>query len=319
MHDLIIIGAGPAGLACGIESEKADLKCLILDKGCLVNSIYRYPVGMRFFSSAERLEIGGVPFLSTEMRPTRAEALAYYRRVTEAFGLKVKTNTPVSEVRRAEGGFEVVAGRRVFRTKKLIAATGYYDIPNRLGIPGEGLSKVSHYFTEAHPFYKRDVIVVGGGNSAAEAALDLARAGARVTLIHRFKALDRNIKYWIFPDIEGRIRDGAVRALFRSRLTEITPKEVKVKTAKGAVRRLKNDFVFALIGYHPDTEFLKSVGVRVNPRTLCPSHKKGSLESNVPGLYLAGVVLTGKCTHRIFIENCRHHGKIILPHLLKNL
>ena len=315
--DVLVVGAGPTGLACAIEATRAGLKHLVIEKGCLVNSIFNYPTNMTFFTSRELLEIGDLPLASVNVKPRRAEALEYYRRVAEYYRLAIRFRERVTAIQGADGAFEVLtqcdgSGRQTYTARKVVLATGYYDLPNLLGIPGENLPKVSHYYTDAHPFYQRKVAVVGGANSAAEAALDLYRHGAEVTLIHRERELSRHIKYWVRPDIENRIKEGSIRAFFESQVKEIADNWILVRNAQGESLRLENDLVFALSGYHPDFDFLRSAGVMIRPETSRPQCNYETLESNVPGLYLAGVIIAGLQTNEIFIENGRCHGKQII-------
>lgn len=318
--DVLVVGAGPTGLACGIEAVRENLNTLIVEKGCLVNSLFNYPPGMTFFTTRERLEIGDVPFSSVNVKPTRAEALEYYRLVAELFQLPICYQERVVGVSGANGRFEVEVengdGRRsTYRSRKVIFATGYYDIPNLMGIPGENLAKVSHYYGEAHAFYRRKVAVIGGANSAAIAALDLFRHGAEVTLVHREPELSRHIKYWIRPDIENRIKEGSIRAYLGASLKEVAEDSILIETARGELTRLENDFVYALTGYHPDYDLLQRVGVGVDAKTSRPQCNPKTLESNVPGIYLAGVLISGRHTNEIFIENGRFHGKQIIGHI----
>jgi bacillithiol disulfide reductase len=317
MKDVVIIGAGPTGLACAIEAEKSGLDYLVIEKGCIVNSIQHYPIQMTFFTTPELLEIGGLPFVSGREKPTRIEALKYYRRVADTYRLRIHLYETVLSVEGRDGDFLVKTQTKDmeshrYHTKKIILATGYYDLPNDLDIPGEDLAKVSHYYTEAHPYYNLDVAVIGGKNSAAIAALDLYRTGARVTLIHRGGELSNSIKYWIKPDIENRIKNGEITAFFNTSVIEITPRHIVLRNASGETWSLKNDFVFSLTGYHPDVEFFKSIGIEVNPVDQKPAYNKETFESNVPGVYLAGVVVAGMMTNEVFIENGRFHGEIII-------
>jgi bacillithiol disulfide reductase len=320
IDDVIVIGAGPTGLACGIEAVREGLKLLIVEKGCLVNSIFNYPASMTFFTNRERLEIGDIPFSSINVKPVRAEALEYYRRVADYYHLPIHYEERVLEIQGADGAFrvetETVPGtRHIYTSRKVIIATGYYDLPNRMGIPGEDLPKVSHYALESHPFYGRKVAVIGAANSAAVTSLDLCRHGAEVTLICRERELSRHIKYWIRPDLENRIKEGSLRALFETVVNEIADGWILVESVRGEQRRLENDFVFALTGYHPDVDFLRRAGVKVDPVSFRPDCDRETLESNVPGLYLAGVVISGRDTNEIFIENGRFHGKKIIADL----
>jgi thioredoxin reductase (NADPH) len=322
--DVLIVGAGPTGLACAIEAVARNLKLLVVEKGVLVNSIYNYPTTMTFFTSRERLEIGDLPLPSLNTKPHRAEALEYYRRVADFYRLPIHFQERVMGITGHDGEFRVETEtseghRDEYITKKAIIATGYYDLPNLLGIPGEELPKVSHYYTDPHPYYRRKVAVIGGANSAAVAALDLCRHGAEVTLIYREAALSSHLKYWIRPDIENRIKEGSIRSLPQSEVKEIVPGAICVHRSNGEVLHLDNDFVFALTGYHPDFRFLRDIGVEVDPTTHRPRCSSENLESNVPGIYLAGVIIAGMDTNEIFIENGRFHGKQIISDLEKKL
>jgi len=322
--DILIVGAGPTGLACAIEAVTRHLKLLVVEKGVLVNSIYNYPATMTFFTSRERLEIGDLPLSSLNTKPHRAEALEYYRRVADFYRLPIHFQERVMGINGHDGELrvetETTEGHRTeYITKKAIIATGYYDLPNLLGIPGEELPKVSHYYTDPHPYYRRKVAVIGGANSAAVAALDLWRHGAEVTLIYREPALSSHLKYWIRPDIENRIKEGSIRALPQSEVKEIVPGAICVHVSSGETLRLDNDFVFALTGYHPDFRFLRDIGVEIDPATHRPRCNSETLESNVPGIYLAGVIIAGLDTNEIFIENGRFHGKQILGDIEKKL
>ena len=320
-YDVICIGAGPTGLASAIEAKRAGLRPLVIDKGVLCNSIYHYPVNMVFFTTPELLEIGDLPFVSAAEKPTRVEALKYYRKCVEHYELELRLGEAVTQVEGSDGNFrvhtlstELVPRNNVYSARKLIVATGYYDLPNRLGVPGEDLPHVSHYYTEPHPYWRRDVVVIGGRNSAAEAALDLYRTGARVTLVHRRAELGPTIKYWVRPDIENRIKAGQVKALFNTHVVRIEPEFVLVKGPEGE-KQVPAVEVFALTGYHPDFEFLRQLGVKLDPQTNKPALDPQTLESNVPGIYLAGVVIGGIHTSEIFIENGRFHGKQIIAAL----
>lgn len=317
--DVAVIGAGPTGLACAIEAQKVGASVVVIDKGCLVNSLYNYPTGMLFFTTPELLEIGDIPFPSAHQKPTREEALSYYRRVADHYKLNVQQYQRVLVIDGENNKFRVTAidpneTVHEYKVRKVIVATGYYDLPNLMNIPGEDLPKVMHYYKEPHPYYNCDVLVVGGRNSSAISALDLWRHGARVTLVHRQDALSSHIKYWIMPDITNRIKNGEITAYFNSSVTLIDPETVTLETPKGEVT-IKNDFVFALTGYHPDFDFLKSLGVELvgdHKRPVCDPE---TLETNVPGVYIAGVIVAGSRTSEIFIENGRFHGKHIARHL----
>jgi thioredoxin reductase (NADPH) len=318
-YDLICFGAGPTGLACAIEAVRAGMRPLVIDKGCLCNSIFHYPVNMVFFTTPELLEIGDLPLVCAAEKPTRVEALKYYRKAAEHYGLEVRLYEKVVRLDGHDGKFTVVTSsekhdEHQYHSKKIAVATGYYDLPNRLGVPGEDLPHVSHYYTEPHPYWNQDVVVIGGKNSAAEAALDLWRGGARVTLVHRGKDLGATIKYWVRPDIENRIKASQICSMFEARVDEITRDEV-VMEQHGRTKRLPAKQVFALTGYHPDYAFIESLGVRLDPETRKPSMDPKTHESNVPGIHLAGVVIGGRHTSEIFIENGRFHGKQIVEAL----
>jgi thioredoxin reductase (NADPH) len=313
--DVICIGAGPTGLACAIEAKRAGLHPLVIDKGALCNSLLHYPINMLFFTTPERMEIGDLPMVTLGGKPTRAEALKYYRRAVEHYGIETQLYQRVAEIRGSNNAFVVEVQQRdgpnEYAGRKIIIATGYYDLPNRLGVPGEELPHVSHYFSESHPYWNQDVVVIGGKNSAAEAALDLFRGGARVTLIHRGPEMGKSLKYWVRPDIENRIRAGEVRALFSTHVTRIEPGRVWVKNG-GRGTAIPATHVFALIGYHPDFEFLERQGIKLDSVTRRPVCDPESLETNVPGIYVAGVVVGGLLTSEIFIENGRFHGRQII-------
>jgi len=318
-YDIICIGAGPTGLATAIEAKRAGMRPLVIDKGCLCNSIFHYPVNMVFFTTPELLEIGDLPLVTAAEKPTRVEALKYYRKAAEHYELDVKLFELVERVEGKDGAFSVVTrtehrAQQRYESGKIALATGYYDLPNKLNVPGEQLPHVSHYYTEPHPFWNEPVVVIGGRNSAAEAALDLYRNGAKVTLVHRDAQLGPTIKYWVRPDIENRIKAGQIQALFETQVKEITPEEAIVTNASGE-KRLRAKQVFALTGYHPDFTFMQNLGVRLDPVTCKPDLNPETLESNVPGIYLAGVVIGGRHTSEIFIENGRFHGKQIIKAL----
>jgi thioredoxin reductase (NADPH) len=322
--DVVVVGAGPTGLACAIEAQRANLSALIVEKGCLVNSLFNYPAGMTFFTTRERLEIGDIPFSSVNLKPTRTEALEYYRRVAEHYRLTIQFFERVLGVDGRDGDFrlrtETGSGEgKSHATRKVVMATGYYDLPNLMGIPGEDLPKVSHYYSEAHQFYGQKVAVIGGANSAAIAALDLSRHGAEVTMVVREPELSRHIKYWIRPDIENRIKEGSIKALYQAEVKEIAPEWICVHQAGQPPIKLATNYVFALTGYHPDFDLLRSLGVEINPQTQRPVCNPKTLESNVPGIYLAGVIIAGMDTNEIFIENGRFHGQQIVAHLKAKL
>jgi len=323
-YDLLVIGAGPTGMACAIDAQRADFRVVLVDKGCLCNSLFHYPAHMTFFTTPELLEIGDMPFSSPNQKPTRSEALEYYRKVAEHYALNVRQYETVERVSGSDGDFAVETrdrfGRAItHRARKLVVATGYYDLPNYLGIPGEDLPKVQHYYHEPHPYFGLDVLVIGGKNSAAIAALDLWRHGARVTLVHRGAEMHRHVKYWILPDINNRIKNSEVTAYFSSTVANISEDTVTLTTPDGE-KTLPNHFVFALTGYHPDFDFIERLGVKLDDANArCPVCDPASLESNVPGIYLAGVIVAGERTNEIFIENGRFHGRLIAEDLKRKL
>jgi len=313
--DAVIVGAGPTGLACGIELKLRGLNAVLIEKGCVVNSLYHYPTNMVFFTTPELLEIGNIPMTSLNEKPNRIEALKYYRRVADHFKLDIHQYEKVDNIAGTDGAFDVRTTDRYgcehrYNARKMILATGYYDVPNLLHIPGEDLPKVIHYYKEAHPYYNQDVAVIGAKNSAAIAALELFWTGARVTLIHRGGQISEKVKYWIRPNIENRIKCGEITAYFHSKVVEIRPESIVLDTPQGEVI-LRNDFVFALTGYSPDLQFLNSVGVTLDPTTQRPRTDPATLESETPGIYLAGVIVAGMHTNEIFIENGRFHGRQI--------
>ncbi|MGA9883632.1 MAG: YpdA family putative bacillithiol disulfide reductase [Candidatus Acidiferrales bacterium] len=318
-HDVTCIGAGPTGLACAIEAKRAGMQPMVIDKGCLCNSLFYYPVNMNFFTTAERMEIGDLPMTTSGDKPTRPEALKYYRRAVDHYGIETRLYEKVTRIERGEthgGEFRVHADgaggeKHEYHSSKIIIATGYYDLPNYMGIPGEELPNVSHYFTDPHPYWNQDVVVIGARNSAAETALDLFRAGARVTLVHRGSEMGKTLKYWVKPDIENRIRAGEIRALFSTRVTKIEPHRVWVHNShhEEAIPAVQ---VFAMTGYHPDFSFLEGQGIRLDPVTRRPECNPDTLETNIRGIYVAGVVVGGKQTSDIFIENGRFHGRQIV-------
>ncbi|HEX4039842.1 MAG TPA: YpdA family putative bacillithiol disulfide reductase [Acidobacteriaceae bacterium] len=321
--DVLVIGAGPTGMACAIEAQRAGFRSVLVDKGCLCNSLFHYPSHMTFFTTSELLEIGDIPFPSPNAKPTRNEALEYYRKVAMFYKLDVRAYQRVEQVTGEDLHFLVrtrdeFGRKRVYATQKVVVATGYYDLPNLMKIPGEDLLKVLHYYNDPHPYYGQDVLVIGGRNSAAIAALELWRHGARVTLAHRGPAMHRHVKYWILPDIENRIKNGEITAYFNTTVTRIDPDMVTLATPEGE-RVLKNDAVLALTGYRPDFEFLESLGVEIEGEYRCPQCDPRSLESNVPGIYLAGVIIAGDRTSEIFIENGRFHGRQIAEDLKQKL
>jgi thioredoxin reductase (NADPH) len=322
VFDLLVVGAGPTGLACAIEAQKAGLRVVLVDKGCICNSLFHYPAHMTFFTTPELLEIGDIPFPSPNPKPTRNEALQYYRLVANHYKLDVRQYHRVEDVTGVDGGFTVKLEDRfgrpsALRARKLVLATGYYDLPNYMHIPGENLSKLHHYYNDPHPYFGMDVVVIGGKNSAAIAALELWRSGARVTLVHRDSGMHRHVKYWIKPDIENRIKNGEIKAYFNTRVVTIAQDSVDLETPNGPLT-LKNDFVFAMTGYHPDFDFLERLGVRFDGPDRQPACDPETLESNIHGIYLAGVIVAGSRTNEIFIENGRFHGRQIARALAVN-
>ncbi len=319
VKDLIIIGAGPIGLACGIEAKKAGLSYVVLEKGCLVNSLYHYPLNMTFFSTSERLEIGGVPFISNSPKPTRPEALEYYRRVCTSWKLNVRLYEGVEEVKKETGTFRLKTSKENYSAKAVILALGFYDLPYLLNVEGETLPKVKHYYDEPHPYFGQKVAVVGAANSAVDVALETWRKGAEVTMIIREQAIRESVKYWVKPDIENRIKEGSIKAFFNSEVIRITPTTIEVKTPTGN-EILENDFVLAMTGYQPPFDFMMKMGI-----TFCddeyhmPVYNEETMESNVANLYLAGVVCGGLKTNKWFIENSRVHAEIILKELQRKL
>jgi thioredoxin reductase (NADPH) len=321
--DVLVIGAGPTGMACAIEAQRSGFTSVMIDKGCLVNSLFHYPANMVFFTTPELLEIGDIPFSTANQKPNRLEALEYYRNVAQHYQLDVRQYQQVLTVTGYDGAFRVQtrdrnAGEHEYTARKIVVATGFYDLPNYMGVPGEQLAKVMHYYTEPHPYFDLEVLVIGGKNSAAIAALELWRRGSRVTLVHRGPGMHKNVKYWIKPDIENRIANGEVTAHFSTVVEEILPQCVRIRTPSGKLE-LKNDFVFALTGYHPDYDFLQSLGIELTHPEMRPVCDPETFESNVPGIYCAGVIVAGSKTGEIFIENGRFHGKQIAADLKKRI
>lgn len=314
-YDVLIIGAGPAGLACAIEARRHKLRYLVIEKGCLVNSIFHFPTNLTMFSTPDLLEIGNVPFITATEKPTREDLLKYYRRVMQHFDLAVNLFETVQSVDGRYPEFGVRTSKARYRTKRVVVATGQYDNPNRLNIPGEDLPKVSHYYTEGHPFFRRKVAVIGGKNSAVEFALDLYKHGAEVTIIHRGPTFGDSVKYWLLPDIQNRIKEGRIGARFNTTVQEIKEDVLILQTKDGYRETLENDFVFAMTGYRPDVRFFERLGMEVDADAK-PVHDPETLETNVPGLYIAGVVTAGAEGSKVFIENSRNHGKKIIGHIL---
>jgi thioredoxin reductase (NADPH) len=314
-YDVIIIGAGPIGLACGIEAKKAGLRYLIIDKGCLVNSIYHYPLNMTFFSTSDRLEIGNVPFISHGPKPNRAEALEYYRRICSSWNLAVHLYEEIKTIKPSVNGHEIVTLKNSYQAKAVILSLGFYDLPYLLNVPGEALSKVRHYYDEPHPYFGQKIIVVGAANSAVDVALETWRKGADVTMVIREDEIRESVKYWVKPDIENRIKEGSIKAYFHSEIKSITPTSVDVKTPDGELT-LENDFVLAMTGYQPPFTFMESIGLQFQPDEFhTPVYDEKTMETNVPNVFLAGVICGGLKTNKWFIENSRIHAEMIVEEL----
>jgi thioredoxin reductase (NADPH) len=318
MKDLIIIGAGPIGLACGIEAKKNNLDYEIIDKGMLVNSIFNYPVNTTFFSTSDKLEIGEIPFISHNVKPTRTEALEYYRRVCDSWKLNLSLYNEVSEILNKNSHFELKTQNGIMNSKKVIICTGFYDIPYLLNIPGEELNKVLHYYNESHPYYKMDVAIVGAGNSAVDVALDTYRKGAKsVTMIIRETQIGENIKYWVRPDIINRIESNEINVFYESEILKIKEKTIIIKTKK-ETKEIKNDFVLAMTGYQPNYDILENLGVEIlSDEFKTPVYNEDTMETNVKGVFVAGVICGGLKTNKWFIENSREHSQKILSQIIK--
>jgi thioredoxin reductase (NADPH) len=320
MYDVVIIGAGPCGLACGIEAQNKKLNYLIIDKGNITESIRRYPINMLFFSTSENIEIGNVPFVSMGARPTRSEALKYYRKVVNHFDLNLKLFTRIDSVEKDGDGFELRTANETLKTKKVIISTGYYDVPRYLKIPGETMPHVNHYYDEAFRYSKMKAVVVGGANSAIETALDLYRNDVDVTVVHLYDTLDKRAKYWIVPDLENRIKKNEVDAFFRHKVTEIYENSVTIENLDdGTKTSIDADFVFLMTGYRPDANFLNKVGITLEGENLIPKLNPETFESNIEGIYLGGSIIGGEETTKVFIENGRLHGMTIIADILKKL
>jgi thioredoxin reductase (NADPH) len=322
--DIIVIGAGPCGLAVGIAARQAGIGCVLLDRRNIVSTIERYPLNMTFFSTPERIEIGGIPLVTSAEKPSRKDGLVYYRRVAEHYGLDVRPDHEVTALARDGNGFHLNVrtrdGELEFRSRNVVVATGYYDWPNRLGVPGEDLPHVHHYFREGHPYWHRKVIVIGAGNSSVDAALECWRAGAEVTLVHFLGEFDRRVKPWVLPDITNRVKNGSIRALWWSRVVAIGRDSVTVRSDRdGSEMMVPADAVLAMTGYHADTTLLREVGVPVDPESGVPALNPDTMETPVPGCYVAGVIASGTDSNRLFIENARGHGDIILRAITSSL
>ncbi len=315
--DLVIVGAGPTGIACAIEAQKKGLNYIVLEKGVLVNSLYHFPSNMTFFSTSVNLEIGGIPFISHTDKPTRKESLEYYRRIVQTYNLNIQYSTEVLGVSKSSDHFYISTNTITYKSTYLIIATGFYDNPRMLGVPGEELEKVKHYFDDAHIYIGKKIVVVGGANSACDVALETWQKGADVTMVVRNERLYEKVKYWILPNIKNRIEEGSIKAYFNTSISLIKEDEVVIHSPEGEVV-LENDYVLAMTGYMPNFEFLKAVGIELDSEDNIPVHNSETLESNVKGIYCAGVVLGGYLTSKLFIENTRHHGSIIIQHILEN-
>ena len=315
--DLLIVGAGPIGLACGIEAKKAGFSYVIIDKGMLVNSLYHYPNNMTFFSTSEKLEIGEVPFISNNPKPTRAEALEYYRRVCSSWKLKVNLYEKIERIKKENDLFNIISEKETYQSKAVILALGFYDLPYLLNVPGEDLPKVKHYYDEPHPYFAQKIVVIGAANSAVDVALETWRKGAEVTMVIREPAIRDSVKYWVRPDIENRIKEGSIKAYFNSEILEISSTSVRVQTQDGQLV-IQNDFVLAMTGYQPPFEFMETSGIQfLKDEYHTPIYNEDTMESNIENLYLAGVVCGGLKTNKWFIENSRVHAEMILKDLIR--
>ena len=318
MLDILIIGGGPIGLACGLAAQKAGLSFVIIEKGCMVNSLYNYPSTMTFFSTSEKLEIGGVPFVSVNKQPNRNEALEYYRRVALSNNLPIHLFEEIIDVKTETTGYVVTSRKDTYHAKKVILSTGFYDIPVKLNIPGEDLPKVKHYYKDPHFYAMQNIVVVGSSNSAIDVALETYRKGANVSLVIRGSEVSSRVKYWVRPDIINRIKEGSIEAYFDSSLKEVRQTEVDIETPNGTVT-IPNDFVMAMTGYKPNFDFLSKLGIHLTEEKFIPEYNPETMETNMQGMYLAGVVVGGLDTHLWFIENSRVHAEIIMADIVKKL
>ena len=315
LYDILIVGGGPIGLACALEAKKNQLKYIIIEKGTVANSLYNYPLYMTFFSTADRLEIDEIPFITTKAKPGRQDALEYYQGIARQKEINIRPYEKVLNIEKSTF-FQVETSKQIYFAKKVIIATGFYDIPNLMSIPGEDLPKVKHYYTEPYPYAFQNIVVVGSSNSAVDCALEIYRKGGNVTMIVRNREISKSVKYWVKPDVENRIKEGSIKAHFGAELLEIKPNSVIFTTENGESQEIENDFVLAMTGYLPDFEFLKNIGLDLKGECLNPNYNPETMESNISGIYLAGVVCGGKDTHLWFIENSRIHAKQIVNDIL---